>query len=285
MLSEPKRNTKVLGLVLMLTMNMLSGHCALAQESTEQADDRLDKILHRLQEASENTSTLSADFVYTVTSAKQQQLVLAKVRLKKPNYARITYSYMAQPAFPSLVASDGNEVYTFTPSSFQPNRTFAPGPFDSVLGAKQASGLAPDGGKFKAFPSEADGKDLLLWDAAPIQAFFNPTWAIRRQLYAHDLSELVAEDPVEIEGTTYDVLYHRYLAGNIAGGEQSSFHQRLYIAPDGLIHMYILEFQSAGAGGTQVARLKNVKINEEMSEDSFLFTPPNESSSDEEEKP
>ena len=105
--------------------------------------------------------------------------------------------------------------------------------------------------------------------------------AIHRQLYVSDLADLVAEEPVEVDGVLYDVLYHRYTRGNIAGGELSSFNQRLYVAPDGLIHMYVLEFQSAGAAGTQVTRLKNVKLNEPMAADDFSFTPPSDESSDE----
>lgn len=281
MLSGCNRNAVVRCAASLLMIGWFSAGHALAEEESLPQDDRLQEILQRVKDASADARTLSADLVYTVTSAKQQQLVLGKIKLAKPNYARLTYSYMAQPAFPNLVASDGETVYTFTPSSFQENRTFAPGPFDSALGAKQASGLVPGGGRFDEQPSDVSGREILLWDAALIQAFFDPIQAIHGQLYVRDLANLVAEEPVEIDGVLYDVLYHRFIPGNIAGGESSSFHQRLYVAPDGLIHMYILEFQSAGAAGTQVARLKNVKLNEPMNADNFIFTPPSDESSDE----
>lgn len=273
MLTRFNRKALARWTALLLIVGFCCAGYVRAEEKSLSAEDELQAILQRVEDASADARTLSADLVYTVTSAKQQQMVLGKIQLMKPNYARLTYSYMAQPAFPNLVASDGDKVYSFTPSSFQANRTFAPGPFDSILGAKQASGLAPGGGQFDERSSDAKGGSIVLWDAAPVQAFFDPVNAIYGQLYARDLSDLVAEGPVEIDGVTYDVLYHHFIPGNIAGGESSSFHQRLYVAPDGLVHMYVLEFQSAGAAGTQVARLKNVKLNEPMDAKDFVFAP------------
>ena len=228
----------------------------------------------RLVSASAWAKTLSADFVYTVTSAKQQQLVRGEVRMMKPNLARFRYDFMANPAFPSPIAADGEKLYTFTPSSFKSNRTFTPGPYDSLLGAQQASGLIAGGGKITNEKLDPNGRNILLWDAAPIQAFFDPEFAIRRHLYAGDLSELIIEDPVDLDGVAHDVIYHFYRFGNIAGKEKSSFHQRLYVAPDGIIRMYVLEFESAGARGTQVMRLKNVRINEPMDPSEFAFVSP-----------
>lgn len=240
-------------------------------------DPLLLKTMKRIDAASHDIKTLSADFVYTVTSARQQQQVVAEVRLMKPNFARIEYTHQAKPAFPAIVASDGADVYTFTPESFDnSSRSFRPGPYDSLLGAKQASGLEPGGGKFRASPAARNGANIRLWDAAPIHAFFDPGEAVTRHLYVSDFSALEAEQPIEIDGITYDVIFHRFSQGNIAGGEGSSFDQRLYVAPDGLIHMYVLEFTSAGARGVQVARLHNVVTNEPMNAEDFAFTPATE---------
>lgn len=249
----------------------------------------MQQVLDRMREACDAAKTLSADFVYTVSEPKRQQLVTAKVKLMKPNFAKLEYAYIAEPAFPSLLGSDGDRVAVFTPSSFLPNRTFKPGPFDPLLGAQQASATAKGGGSFAFQPAEADASNVRLWDAAPLQAFFDPSWAAS-QLYVCDLSQFRLENPQTIDSVRYDVLYHHFDQGSIAGGASSAFDQRLYVAPDGLIHQYVLEFQSAGAKGVQVARIKNVKTNEPMDAEDFRFEidqsdevdMPTEASSDEE---
>ena len=95
---------------------------------TNGADTNAAALLQRIQTATLAAKTMTADFTYTVTSVKQQQMVTGKMRLMRPNLARLTFSYMARPAFPNLVASDGTNIFTFKPSSFLPNRTFAKGP-------------------------------------------------------------------------------------------------------------------------------------------------------------
>ncbi len=245
---------------------------AAQQEFVLAGEDRepLREVLQRMREGCGGAKTLSADFVYAVTEPKRQQLVTAKVKLMKPNFAKVEYTYIAEPAFPSLLGCDGDRVAIFTPSSFRPNRTFKPGPFDPLLGAQQASAKAEGGGSFAFEPAQPDANNVRLWDAAPLQAFFDPAWAAR-QLYAGGFSQFELETPKTIDGVQYDVLYHRFEQGNIAGGASSAFDQRLYVAPDGLIHLYVLEFKSAGAKGVQVARLKNVKTGEPMDEADFRF--------------
>ncbi|MEO1496621.1 MAG: hypothetical protein AAFV43_05670 [Planctomycetota bacterium] len=240
-----------------------------------EVDPRLLETLARLDGAAKQIKTLSGSFLYTVTSARQQQQVVADVRLMKPNFARLKYTYQANPAFPAIVASDGKKLHTFTPELFDNGtRSFREGPYDSLLGAKQASGLAPGGGSFASTPVARNGANIRLWDAAPIQAFFDPGLAVERHLYVRDFAELEWEPRVEIDGVLYDVVYHRFEQGNIAGGEGSAFDQRLYVGPDGLVHMYVLEFESAGARGVQVARLHNLVLNEPMEAADFAFTPP-----------
>lgn len=248
--------------------------CCLSFATGSFADEGLTDVWVRIATASAQTKTLSADLIYTVTSARQQQFTRGSVKLMKPNYARVTFDYLAQPAFPSLVASDGKHLHTFTPSSFREDRRFNPTPdFDPLLGAKQASGLAAGGGRYTKQASPTDGSGVVLWDAAPIQSFFTPRGAVW-QLYARGYDDFTLEPPVEIDGVKYDVLHHHFERGNIAGGENSEFDQRLYVAPDGVIHQYVLEFESAGARGTQVTRLKNVVTNTPMEEADFEFTPP-----------
>jgi outer membrane lipoprotein-sorting protein len=238
-------------------------------------DPRTVAILKRVQAAYRRTTTLSADFTYTVTSAKRQQVVEGRVLLKKPNLARVTFSYLREPAFPSLVASDGKLFYTFTPDSFNTTtREFTAMPFNPRLGAKQASGLLPGGGTISRSPVTPSGDNLRLWDATTVQAFFDPISAIQRTLFIENPNLLTYEGKQTLNGVTYRVLRHYFPNGNIAGGEDSPFNQWLYIGPDDLIHQYVLEFVSAGKPGVQVARLTNIRTNRPIQDSAFTFTPP-----------
>jgi outer membrane lipoprotein-sorting protein len=223
--------------------------------------------LKKIESASADAQTMSADFSYAVTSLRQQQLITGKVIMMKPNFMRITYDYMAQPAFPNPVVSDGEKIYTFKP---QHGRTW-----DPVLGARQASGLAAGGGKYGSDPAAADGSNLRLWDSIAIQAFFNPDAALH-YLYYQQLGELKTEMTNNINGVTYDVIQHHYTNGNIAGGESSSFEQHLYVNPEGLIAIYDLEFSSHGRPGVQIMRLSNIQTNVPLTKADFVFTPPAE---------
>lgn len=232
------------------------------------ADQTLEQIVTRMQRGCESATTLSADLVYSVSSAKRQQLVRGSVRLMKPNLAKVTYDYLAEPPFPCLVGCDGQTVCTFTPASFREDRTFEPGPFDPLLAAREASAIAVRDGRLNYEPAGEGARRVKLWDAAPLQAFFDPIWAAR-QLYSSGFDAFELLEPQVIDGVRYDVLYHCYQTGNIAGGANSDFDQRLYVAPDGLIHQYVLEFHSAGARGVQVARLMNIETNALMTVEDF----------------
>ena len=260
---------------LILALLGATSPCA-AQDTaqTNSADSSAAALLRRIQTATMAAKTMTADFTYTVTSVKQQQMVTGKMRLMKPNFARLTFSYMARPAFPNLVASDGTNIFTFKPNSFLPDRPFAKGSFDSWRGALCASGALPGGGTISTTPAHPDGHNVHLWDAMPLQAFFDPEVAIRAYLYLSDLDELDSEGEQELDGIAYKVLHHRVEGGNIAGGENSDFEQRLYVGPDNLIHMFVLEFTSAGRPGIQIMRLRNIKVNVPLTESAFAFTPP-----------
>ncbi len=237
-------------------------------------DPRVSEVLRRMLSAGLKTKSMTADFTYTVTSVKSQQTVTGSFRVMKPNYARVVFSFMAQPAFPNLVASDGKTITTFTPSSFLPNRTFAAVPFDSLLGARQASGLAGGGGTYSTQPAQEIGENIHLWDAIPFGAFFDVENAIYKYGYVRNMNELKYEGTQKINGVTYRVLSHHFENGNIAGGEATPFEQHLYIGPDDLIHEYVLEFNSGGRHGVQVMRLNNIKINVPLNASDFAFTPP-----------
>lgn len=246
--------------------------CASLPQTNEPAAEA---VLESIKDTAPMVNTFSADFSYAVTSARRQQLIVGKVLMMKPNFLRITYSYMAHPAFPNPMVSDGERIYTFTPNSFLPNRTFSNEPFDPILGANYASGLLKGGGTISSSVAAANGQNIHLWDAIPLQAFFDPTAALH-YLYYRNLGEVKSEGEKTIDDINYRVLYHHFQNGNIAGGESSDFDQHLYVGPDNLIHMYVLEFTSAGNRGVQVMRFKNIKTNLPLTKADFVFTPPSD---------
>jgi outer membrane lipoprotein-sorting protein len=238
-------------------------------------DPRTAALLQRVQAAYRRANTLTADFTYSVTSVKRQQIVEGSLKLKRPNLARVTYTTLREPAYPNLIASDGKRIYTFTPDSFnRATRRFRNVPFRAALGVKQASGAVAGGGTITSAPAAPDGGNIHLWDATPVQAFFDPTAAIRGTLFVADPNTLQYEGTQTLDGVTFRVLRHHYENGNIAGGEQSAFDQRLYIGPDDLIHQYVLEFRSGGRPGVQVVRLRNIRVNTPLRNADFAFTPP-----------
>jgi outer membrane lipoprotein-sorting protein len=154
------------------------------------------------------------------------------------------------------------------------NRTFAPGPHDPVLAARQASGLAAGGGTIIREKVSSHGRELRLWDSLALQAFFDVRTALRANLYTRDLTSLRVEGTRVVDGISYTVIFHRFKDGNIEGGARSDFDQRVFVAPDGIIHRYELGFTSNGKPGLQVMQLRNVKLNEPMTREAFAFAYP-----------
>lgn len=217
--------------------------------------------------------TMSADFIYSVHTQNPAQEVRGSVRMMKPNLIRITYSSIARPAYPSLIASDGTTRYTFTSSSFRGRFPYSsPQGFDSLLEAKHASGLILGGGKITTNIVEPDGSNLQLWDSVAVQAFFGPERAINRHL--GDIDNFDYEGEETINTVNYRVLYHHVPSADIAGGERTPFDQRIYVGPDNLIHRYVLEFMSAGNPGKQVMELSNIQVNVPMRPEDFAFSLP-----------
>jgi hypothetical protein len=260
--------------------------------------EAVNALLAQITEGNAALTTLSADFAYTVTSTRRQQRITGKVRLMKPNFARITFDAIAEPAFPNVVASDGVLLTTFTPANYRPGSHFSPpapsvdyvggsnmsdtvyrppylvaGPFDPIAAARGASGLTAAGGSFSTGPVLPDGSNIRLWDSILIQSFFNPTAALRF-LYARSPDDYRVEAPQTINGTSYNILYHRFANGQIEGGDHSVFNQQLYVAADGIIRRYVLDFTADKKPGTQIMEFTNIKTNEPMTKESFAFTPP-----------
>lgn len=286
-----------------------------AENPPARLDDEILRLFSRMQAAYVAATTMSADFSYTVNSDVRHQEVTGQARLMKPNFARLTFTRIAEPAFPNLIGSDGALTYTYVPKRFrggqrpettpinpefrtiphepvpddsnrhpQPlspppdriitNRTFEPGPHDPMLAAQQASGLTA-GGIIETERTPPNGFNLKLWDSIALQAFFSFRHGISYLYrFADHPENLKIEDPQELDGVTYTVIHYHFANGNIEGGAKSPFDHRVFVAPDGLIHRYELHFVSNGQPGVQVMQLRNIRLNEPMPTDSFVFTPP-----------
>lgn len=238
-----------------------SAPAKMTRPAAKRTDPRVTALLRRVEIASRAAKTMTADFTYSVTGIKRIQFVTGSVQLMKPNLARISFSHLAEPAYPNIFASDGEKVYTFTPANFNVNtRAFAPDPaFDPVDGAKAASGLGGRG-SIRSEPARPDGSNIRLWDSIAIQSFFNVRAGISH-LFFQDDSELRYEGEQVVGGVRYRVISHYFPTGNIPGGEITPFWRRVYVGPDDLIHRYVLEFRSGGRPGIQVMRLENIRIN------------------------
>lgn len=240
----------------------------------QRTDPRVTSLLRRVEAASRATKTMTADFTYSVTGIKRIQFVRGSVRLMKPNFARMEFSYIAEPAYPNVFASDGKKLYIFTPNNFNTQtRSFTPDPaFTPESGAKAASGMGGNG-KITSTPVRPDGADIRLWDSIAIQSFFDVQEGIS-YLYHQNVSELRYEGEQTLDGVKYRVISHYFTNGNIPGKETTPFWQRLYIGPDDLIHRYVLEFRSGGRPGVQIMRLENIRRNAQAPLTTADFTAP-----------
>lgn len=263
---------------LLCTAVFWAASLALAQKSlvVEPAplgSPKPDKVISKSAEAYAGLKTLSADFEYIVRSKTRAQVVRGHARLMKPNFARLTFDRIAEPAYPNLIGSDGKLAYTFVPPGY--SKEVKPAPFagyDPLRAARQASGLEA-GGTIRTAKVARDGRELRLWDSIALQAFFDLNDALE-YFYSGRKSFIVVEGTRAVEGVRYTVLYNHLSGGSVAGGAMSDFAQRLFIDSDGLIKLYTIQFQEAGEVGLQMMRLSNIKVNEPMTAESFVFTPP-----------
>ena len=225
---------------------------------TRRTAPRVVELLRRVRATSAATRTMTADFEYSVTSVSRQQFVAGSVRLRKPNLARITFSYVAQPAFPTVFASDGKTVYTATSNRF--NRA---APYAFVAGDPAQEGIAASGGAGSTVstePAAANGSNIRLWDSVAVQAVFDPDEALS-YLYFRDVSDLRYAGEKTENGVRYRIIAHTFKNG-ITGGERTPFEQQVYIDPNNRIPRYTLEFRSGGHTGVQVMRLFNIRVND-----------------------
>ena len=262
---------------LLCTAVFWAASLALAQKSlvVEPAplgSPKPDKVISKSAEAYAGLKTLSADFEYIVRSKTRAQVVRGHARLMKPNFARLTFERIAEPAYPNLIGSDGKLAYTFVPPGYSKDVKPAPFPgYDPLRAARQASGLEA-GGTSRTAKVSRNGRELRLWDSIALQAFFDLNAALE-YFYSGRKSFIIVEGTRVVESVRYTVLYNHLSGGSVAGGAMSDFEQRLFIDADGLIKLYTIQFQEAGEVGLQMMRLSNIKLNELMTADSFAFTP------------
>lgn len=209
------------------------------------ADSKAQEILKKVQAATAAARTMTADFTYSVVSVKRTQRAEGTLKLRRPNAARISFSHLSGAPFARLLASDGKTIWKFDPkqSAYQ----------------KQAV--------------SARGQGVRLWDAAPIQAFFDVPAAMRECVYVRNPNAVKYAGVESVNGVPYQVLEHR-MQGVVAGGEVSPFTHRLYVGRDNLIHKHVLLFRSGGQPGVQVCELSNIKTNVPLAASAFAFAPP-----------
>jgi outer membrane lipoprotein-sorting protein len=106
------------------------------------ADARADALLKEVARAERSTRTLSADLVMSQSAQGQTIKVTGKVRLKKPNLARIVYG----PPLSQTIASDGKTVWALMTASNQ----------------------------YTQQPVDAKGSAIQTFLAVPITLFFDP---------------------------------------------------------------------------------------------------------------
>lgn len=212
---------------------------------TAHADPKAQALLKKVQAATQAARTLTADFTYSVASVKRTQRAEGSVKLMRPNVAAVRFSHLSGAPFARLVAADGTTVWRFDPTA----------------------------NAYQKRAADPQGKDIRLWDAAPIQAFFDVPSAMRECVYVRDLNDLKYAGVETLNGVAYQVLEHR-MQGVVAGGESSPFRHRLYVGPDNLIRKHVLLFRSGGQPGVQVAELSNIKTNVPLAASDFTFAPP-----------
>lgn len=265
-------------LVLLCIAASLAASPAIAQKSLVVEPAPLgaakpEKVIAKSAEAYAELKTLSADFEYVVRSKTRAQVVRGHARLMKPNFARLTFERIAEPAYPTLIGSDGKLVYTFVPPGYDKDVRPTPFPgYDPLRAARQASGLET-GGTIRTAKVSRDGRELRLWDSIALQAFFSLNDALE-YFYSGRKSFIVVEGTRVVEDVRYTVLYNHLSGGSLGGGAMSDFDQRLFIDADGLIKLFTIQFKEADAAGLQMMRLSNIKVNEPMTPEQFAFTPP-----------
>lgn len=111
--------TRLSALTSALLCALLLGACVQKPDPTL---PKIDDVLARMNAACNSAQTMSADFRYTVESDVRHQEVIGHMQLMKPNYARLTFTRIAEPAFPNLIGSDGRFTYTYVPKNFRGGR-------------------------------------------------------------------------------------------------------------------------------------------------------------------
>lgn len=268
----PMKHLVLLCPAVLLAASPASAQKSLVVEPAPLGSAKPEKVIAKSAAAYAELKTLSADFEYIVRSKTRAQVVRGHARLMKPNFARLTFERIAEPAYPNLIGSDGKLAYTFLPPGYSKDVTPAPFPgYDPQRAARQASGLETNG-TIRSAKVSRDGRELRLWDSIALQAFFSLNDALE-YFYSGRKSFIIVEGTRVVEGVRYMVLSNHLPGGSIGGGKTSDFDQRLFIDADGLIKLYTLQFQEAGEVGLQMMRLSNVKVNEPMTPEEFAFKP------------
>lgn len=161
----------------------------------------------------------------------------------KPNFATISYSAGAGLPAATEIHSDGQTVWNYKPKTNQ----------------------------YTSQAADPRGANINVWRLITVGSFFSVDTWVRQGIYA-DPSELHYIGRQTIDGTEYQILEHKMIGTMY--GKDVPFDQKLYIAPDHLIHRFTMSFVVDGKPGTEYADLTNISLGAPMQTADFAYTPP-----------
>ena len=221
---------------------LLSLYAALtmATAGMVRADPRAQALLLKVEAATRNARTMTADMTVVDMSGKS---VAATVHLMKPNFARIVYKNVHPDAAHISVASDGKTLWRTPDSSKSEYRVEAADPAGS---------------------GTVDGPDGI-----PVQSFFGLEKALKSGDI--DAAALKYVGKRVWDGQSFQVVRYDFQEDNIR------YTAWLYVGEDNLVHRDVGTFYIPKPDGTPAmfeVALKNIKVNLPMGTAQFAYTPP-----------
>ncbi len=199
-------------------------------------------LLDKAQEAADADKTLTANFSYVVNDpVGGLKKDIGTVKMMKPNYAAISYNTGLPTA--TEIHSDGQSLWNYHSGT----------------------------NSYTKKDADPQGKNVNVWRLITVGGFFDVYTWVRQGIYA-DPSELHYIGRQTIDDTVYQVIEHK-MVGTMHG-QSVPFDQKLYIAPDHLIHRFTMDFVIDGKPGTEYADLTNISLDSPMQPADFAYTPP-----------
>jgi len=199
-------------------------------------------LLDKAQKAADADKTLTANFSYVVNDpVGGVKKDIGTVKLMKPNYAAISYNTGLPTA--TEIHSDGQSLWNYHSAT----------------------------NSYTKKDADPQGKNVNVWRLITVGGFFDVYTWVRQGIYA-DPSELHYIGQQTIDDTVYQVIEHK-MVGTMHG-QSVPFDQKLYIAPDHLIHRFTMDFTIDGKPGTEYADLTSIHLGSPMQPADFVYTLP-----------